>query len=279
MNMISTHLRANIIGYVALFVALSGVAYAAGLEPDSVKSRHIKDGQVKAADVAEEALGSTHVADASLTGDDVGDDSLLSQDIQDDSLLSGDIHDGTIGASDVGDGTLTGSEIADGTLGGAEIGGNALTGADIAESTLTEVPNATIAGHGGYGRASTDGDQYGTSCNPENSTFLTCASVGLSPSAGGRALVIGRFRASSELDSDAGQGVCRLGISTSGEIAGTSAPIGTDDETNSLEWVTLTGITGPLTPGNYSFGIDCNESGGGIVYGMARISAVMISPF
>jgi len=81
------------------------------------------------------------------------------------------------------------------------------------------------------------------------------------------------------LNSDAGHGICRLGVSTSGEITGTSAPIGTDDSTNSLEWVTLTGITDPLAPGNYSFGIDCNEGGGGIVYGFARISAVIISPF
>ncbi len=279
MNKTHTHIRTNIIGYLALFVALSGVAYAAGLKPDSVRSRHIKDGQVKSLDLAEESIQTTHLVDGGVTGDDIADDSILSQDIQNGSVQSGDILDGTVGALDVGDGTLTGLEIADHTLTGADVNDGSLTGADITESSLGEVPNAKIAGHGGYGRGSTDGDQYGTSCNPESSTFATCASVSLNPSAAGRALVIGRFRASSELDSDAGNGICRLGVSTTGGIAGTSAPIGTDDDTNSLEWVTLMGITDPLPAGNYSFGIDCNESGGGIVYGFARISAVMISPF
>jgi hypothetical protein len=49
---IYSRLRSNAFGYIALFLALSASAYAAGLAPDSVKSKHIKDGQVKADDLA-----------------------------------------------------------------------------------------------------------------------------------------------------------------------------------------------------------------------------------
>ena len=42
---------ANIVSVTALFIALGAGAYAAGLAPNSVKSRHIKDGQVKLADL------------------------------------------------------------------------------------------------------------------------------------------------------------------------------------------------------------------------------------
>ena len=40
-----------------------GTAWAAGLAPDSVKSKHIKDGQVKTADLADGAIDSTKIAD------------------------------------------------------------------------------------------------------------------------------------------------------------------------------------------------------------------------
>ena len=50
MSGITKHLRANVVGYLALFFAMSAGAYAAGLAPDSVKSKHIRDGHVKAVD-------------------------------------------------------------------------------------------------------------------------------------------------------------------------------------------------------------------------------------
>lgn len=48
-----THLTfANVISLTALFIALGAGAYAAGLAPNSVKSKNIKDGQVKQRDLA-----------------------------------------------------------------------------------------------------------------------------------------------------------------------------------------------------------------------------------
>jgi hypothetical protein len=42
---------ANVMASIAVFIALGAGAYAAGLTPDSVKSKHIADGQVKARDL------------------------------------------------------------------------------------------------------------------------------------------------------------------------------------------------------------------------------------
>jgi hypothetical protein len=61
------HVRSNFVGYVALFFALGlGTAWAAGLERDSVKSKHVKDGQIKSVDVRDDGL----------TGDDVDEGTL-----------------------------------------------------------------------------------------------------------------------------------------------------------------------------------------------------------
>ena len=67
---------ANVVSVIALFVALGAGAYAAGLRPNSVKSKHIVNGQVKGQDVADDAVGSPEVIDESLGGQDIAEDTL-----------------------------------------------------------------------------------------------------------------------------------------------------------------------------------------------------------
>jgi hypothetical protein len=52
---VRNHLRTNLVGYIALFFAL-GLGTAWALDINSVKSRHIKDDQVKTADVRDGSL-------------------------------------------------------------------------------------------------------------------------------------------------------------------------------------------------------------------------------
>lgn len=74
---LSTHLRSNAIAYLALFLALGSTSVAAvSLPRNSVTSPHIKDGQVKRADVANNAINSTKVADASLRARDFAPNAL-----------------------------------------------------------------------------------------------------------------------------------------------------------------------------------------------------------
>jgi hypothetical protein len=63
---ITTYLRNNVLGLVAIFIALSAGAYAAGLPKNSVKSKQIKDGQVQSVDVADNGLTGTDIDEASL---------------------------------------------------------------------------------------------------------------------------------------------------------------------------------------------------------------------
>ena len=57
------HLRHNVVAYVALFFAISGTAVAVGLPRNSVNSRHIVDGGVRRADVANNAINAARVRD------------------------------------------------------------------------------------------------------------------------------------------------------------------------------------------------------------------------
>jgi hypothetical protein len=60
-----------VVAYLALFVALGGTSVAAvSLSRNSVKSQHIKNGQVKRADLGKNAVNSSKVADGSLLAGD-----------------------------------------------------------------------------------------------------------------------------------------------------------------------------------------------------------------
>ena len=53
---IRTHVRSNAVAYLALFFSIAGVSYAATIAPrDSVVSKSIKDGQVRAQDLGASA--------------------------------------------------------------------------------------------------------------------------------------------------------------------------------------------------------------------------------
>ena len=60
---IQEHLRGNVVGYLALFVALSGTAYAVGdvNGRNTIGSRQLKPGAVHAADIAKGAVKPKHL--------------------------------------------------------------------------------------------------------------------------------------------------------------------------------------------------------------------------
>jgi hypothetical protein len=67
----SSHVRSNVVGYIAVFIALSGTAWAATeLDKNDVKSKHIKNRGVKTKDLANNAVTSPKVADGSLLNQD-----------------------------------------------------------------------------------------------------------------------------------------------------------------------------------------------------------------
>jgi hypothetical protein len=66
-----------VVACIALFVSLSGAGYAAfSLPRNSVQSKHIVNGQVKAPDIGANAVNGAKVQDDSLTGGDVDESTL-----------------------------------------------------------------------------------------------------------------------------------------------------------------------------------------------------------
>jgi hypothetical protein len=141
---ISEHIRSNVVGYVALFIALSGVAYAGPLKPGKVKTKHIADAAVTEPKLADSAVTGAKLGPDSVSGANVVPDSLGGADI-DESSLQG-LGGGGGPPSGSAGGGLTGSypnpDIGPNAVGGPEVGPDALGGADIDESSLGAVPSA-----------------------------------------------------------------------------------------------------------------------------------------
>jgi uncharacterized protein YjbI with pentapeptide repeats len=128
---LASHARGNAVAYVALFVALTGTAWAAAtigprdIKSNAVRSRHIKDGGVKSADVN----------DATLQGGDVKDETLTGTDIQDDSLKGADVDESSLHGL-VRDATGLGLESSDAYI----VSDETTTGADQGSDTIATMP-------------------------------------------------------------------------------------------------------------------------------------------
>jgi hypothetical protein len=294
---IAKHIRSNVVGYVAVFLALTGTA-AALPGTNSVDSGDIINGQVKAGDLGVEAVTrgrlagdavispkikdaavkSADLSGSSVTGEKVADNSLTGVDVANGALTGGDIADSSIVDSNIAPETLTSREVLNDSLTGADIGDNSLTGADVSESTLGQVPASTL---GGLGRSAAQN----TNCDPESAAFATCVSVSLDLPAQTRVALFGRVTGQNENTADSGHGLCRLGNSTTGGIGASQVHVDAVNVTASGEQfpvggaTALTAITPPLGPGTVSFGIDCNQfPAGAVFYTEASIAAVAISP-
>jgi hypothetical protein len=125
MGRVRTHLRNNVYGLIAVFIALGGTSYAVSKLPkNSVGAKQIKANGVRTAEIQDGAVQSADVGNGSLTGGDV----------QDGSLTGGDVQDGSLGSGDVGDDGLTGGDISDGSVGSPEVEG--LRGGDVVPGTF-----------------------------------------------------------------------------------------------------------------------------------------------
>jgi hypothetical protein len=238
----------DVMAAVALFLAVAGgAAYAA----PTIFSSDIVDGEVKTPDIDNGAVVTDKLAQGAVT--------------------SGQVKDEDLTGGDVLDGSLTGSDVVD----------NSLKAADVDEPTLDQVPSAVL---GGKGR-SAGGNSI--ACDPGGTAWVDCGFVRLDIPAqnrarGTRVLVTGAIEGLVEVGEELGHGLCRLGSSPP---AGLGTPLVQSetrfllsDDYGRIETAPMMAVTPPVGPGTVDFGIECKQIGGDIVFRLAKVAAVAISP-
>jgi hypothetical protein len=124
-----------VVAMAALFVALSGAAYAA-VAKNSVGAKQIKSNAVRTSELQDGGVGAA----------DLGDNSVGRPELQDNAVGSGEVEDGSLNSGDVGDGSLNSDDVADGSLGSADVADESLNGDDVQDQSLTSPDVARLTG-------------------------------------------------------------------------------------------------------------------------------------
>jgi hypothetical protein len=139
-----------VISMLALFVAISGVASAGKIvikvPANSITSAQIKDGTIRARDLANSSVTTTKLARGSVTAPVLASNSVYSDAIAPEAVQSSELAPGSVTTGALGSGTVTGEKIATSTIGGQNIQSGAIGTVQIGDSAvaLQNIQNGAV---------------------------------------------------------------------------------------------------------------------------------------
>ncbi len=157
---------ALVIACLALFAALTGSAFAAGIGKNTVRSPQIVNGTIRTVDlrdnavaagkIAPDAVDTTEIAENGVESSDVAPDSLTGQDLAPASVGSSEVADQSLTADDLGPDSVGSSELQAGSVRASELGGiiqasssTTIKGGENASTTATCPAGTTVISGGG----------------------------------------------------------------------------------------------------------------------------------
>lgn len=127
---------ANVIATIALFVALGGVAVAAGLPRNSVGPNQLKRGAVTAAKIRRQAVTSGKIKAGAVTPGKLGANAVLPGNLGNGVISSSKIAAGAVIAATIKNGVVTSNKLANGSVNTAKLADSAVNGAKIANGSI-----------------------------------------------------------------------------------------------------------------------------------------------
>jgi hypothetical protein len=140
MKQLSKHLNfANVISCIALFVALSGAAYAAKttLGNKSVKTRNLANGSVNTLKLRSGAVTPLKIRNGAVTGAKIAPGAVGSTQLLDGGIRSVDLGGGVVTEGKLKNGAVTETKIFNSAVTNSKIGPNAVATGKIADGAVT----------------------------------------------------------------------------------------------------------------------------------------------
>jgi hypothetical protein len=128
---------ANVIATIALFVALGGVAVAAGLPKNSIGPNQLKRGAVTPAKIRKAAVTAGKLAPQSVTAGKLGANAVLPGNLGNGIISTQKIAAGAVIASTIKNGVITNNKLANASVSAQKLADNAVTQAKLAEKSVT----------------------------------------------------------------------------------------------------------------------------------------------
>lgn len=167
---------ALVISCLALFLALTGSAFAVGIAKNSVRSAQIVDGTVRGVDLRDNAVSAPKIAPDSVGSEEIAENAVESAEVAQDALTAGDLGAASVTSSEVADQSLTADDLGADSVRSSELGPvnvrtNATTVAKGANGSVTAncAPGEQVLGGGGQP------DHFGTemtSSKPQGNGWL-----------------------------------------------------------------------------------------------------------
>lgn len=147
---------AMIISCLALFLALTGSAFAVGVAKNSVRSAQIVNGTirtvdlrnnaVKAAKIAPDAVDAEEIATDAVGPEEIAASSVGSSEVTDDSLTNLDLGAASVTSSEVADDSLTANDLAPNSAGASELQANSVHSSELGTVVIRNNSQAIAAG-------------------------------------------------------------------------------------------------------------------------------------
>jgi len=138
-NLMRKHLTvANVLSAIALFVALSGAAYAATTTAkNSVKARSIAKGAVTTAKLRNGAVTAAKLRNGAVTTSKIGAGAVGASQIGNGAVRSEQLGGGVVTSAKLKNGAVTGEKIAGNAVGASQLGANSVATAKIQEGAVS----------------------------------------------------------------------------------------------------------------------------------------------
>jgi hypothetical protein len=133
-----------IVACLALLLALTGSAIAAGVAKNSVRSAQIVDGTVRTLDVRENAVNAAKIAADAVGAEEIAENAVSSPEVAQDSLTAADLGAASVTSSEVADQSLTANDLGPDSAGSSEIAADSVGSSELQSGSVRAAELAPI---------------------------------------------------------------------------------------------------------------------------------------